>query len=1227
MNHHGRVTAVILFVLSVLIPVTSRSQNLSEYTLKSAGKTMTFIPRPDLGYVIQSNEKEPATQAFQSMLSSIETVESRKVRGLNQRNLTVLMNLDDSINSALNILQSRNQTWYKAPLFSVNGQTIAIIPEIVVKIAFENAYENLQSVCNTLGLSIKQKLELTQKEYLLEVRGSNAESVFDAIELLKQEPFIEWVFPNIASQPILSEFTPDDSNEIERIIPNDEYFSHLWHLYNTGQTGGTAGADVNVTDAWKITTGDPNIVIAVLDCGVDINHPDLIKNIVPGYDFVDDDNDPSPSLTNPYDAHGTMCAGLAAAQGNNNIGVSGVAWNCKIMPVKIADDDEFITDSDIATAFRWAASNGADVLSNSWGGLYSSQILYSAILDVTRKNGIGRNGKGCVVCVAAGNWDEEGGPVYYPAAYSEVIAVGAIDHNDQVLYYSASGPELDIVAPSGAATRADHFFLGEPYLWTTDITGIYGYSIENIDTTMLNYSDTMNGTSGACPIAAGVAALILSVEPNLTNIEVRGILLDSAHDLGEPGRDEYYGFGRVDANSAVYMALNPPETLPTSDIILFVDDDAPNDPCASNPDFSDPNEDGTSLHPFDSIQEAINYALSSETIIVLPGTYTGNGNRNIDFSGKNVKLKSENGPKTCIIDCQYAGQGFIFLNGELQEALIEGFTIMNAKAFYGAGICCTNGSSPTITNCVIRNCLAFVWGFYGDGGTGGGLFLESGSDITLNDCLFEDNLASIAGGGIYNYYGKLTCNNCSFINNGSGDTGGGICNLYSPSMTSTHCIFTGNFTVLEGGAMYVEESSATITNCTFASNSAAYGGAIACDYYYSYWGFGSDLGISNSIIWNETDSIYNNDDSSITISYSDVKKPGSSAWQGIGNINKNPQFADPNNSDYHLKSQAGRWNPRSQIWVLDDVTSPCIDAGDPASEIGDEPAPNGERINMGFYGGTSEASMSSSGETPPPDPNANSNAYDPNPSDGALCTVPNITLSWTAGVNAVKHDIYLGTNINAVDAANRNNTMGVLKSQGQVETAFNAGILENYVIYCWRVDEILADNTIIKGDIWTFITSYETKGRSCFTADTPVWVDGQMVEIPKVIAGQMAGKADSAMSTPGTIKGLEVHGEGINPCYEMTLESGNSIIIVHSHYFMTDSGEWKKIEELSAGMRLQTMDGTIAIKSVVKKAMPFLGKSYNLILDGSEQYYVGKDGVVALDCSKTTWEILEKARQ
>lgn len=1147
MKHLRRVLTIVLLTFFVLIPATSQSQNLSEYTLISDGTTMTFTPRPDLGYVIQPSEKESATQAFQGMLSSIKTVESRKIKGLNKRNLTIVENLDVSINSASNILQSLSQSGYKAPLFSVNGQTIAIIPEIVVRLAVENAYESLQSACNGLGLSIKQKLESSQNEYLLEVQGLDEKAVFEAINRLNQNAFIEWAFPNIASQPILAAFTPADSNKTEIVIPDDEYFSHLWHLYNTGQTNGAAGADVNAANAWKITTGDPNIVIAIIDSGVDTYHPDLIKNIVAGYDFVDDDNDPSPSLINIYDAHGTMCAGLAAAQGNNKIGISGVAWNCKIMPVKITDDDVFITDSDIATAMRWAAQNGADILSNSWGSSYPTPIVRSAIREITTQGGIGRDGKGCVVCFSAGNSGEEGGKMTYPAVYPEVIAVGATDHKDKVLSYSSFGQELDIVAPSGGS-YSDYILYEIPYLWTTDITGIDGYSIENNDPTLnYDYSDSMNGTSGACPIVAGTAALVLSVDPNLTNIQVRTILLESAHDLGKSGKDDYYGYGRVDANAAVVMAFNPPDIPESNEITLFVDDNAPNDPCANNPDFSDPNEDGTFEHPFDSIQKAIDYAVSTETIIVLQGTYSGTGNYNIDLFGKSLKIYSETGPENCIIDCNELGRGFYLHNKESLETEISGFTITNGRAINGAGIYCTNESSPEITNCIISNCKANSSGNLG--GEGGGIYIDNDACPTLMDCNFTgnesswygggmstsycnptlinctlngnisgdmgggiynylgsplfmdcnliDNSAETEGGGIYNeegmpyllncvlsdnkantssggaicnYYGDVLMQYCIFANNSAGGSGAGIYNtMYGYYGTMLYnCIFYNNTASNDGGAICSDEGYFLMENCTLTQNNANQGNAIACDSSYML-SYGSEIDISNCIIWDGTGSIANLDNSYIFISYSDVKKAGTSKWTGIGNINKDPFFADPNNSDYHLKSQGGRWNPQTHTWVLDEVTSPCINAGDPDSDVADEPAQNGNRINLGFYGGTSEASKSSSGGIDPNDPNAMTKASNPNPENNSYCYDSSTTLSWTAGDYAIKHDVYLGTNIGSVTNATRENPMGVLKSKAQTSTSYNTGFLNNFMTYYWRVDEVLADNTIIKGDVWTFI--------------------------------------------------------------------------------------------------------------------------------------------------------------
>jgi alpha-tubulin suppressor-like RCC1 family protein len=334
------------------------------------------------------------------------------------------------------------------------------------------------------------------------------------------------------------------------VLPNDQYFPNQWHLLNTGQSGGTPGADIRAPEAWEITTGDPNIVVAVIDIGVDSKHPDLISSLVPGYDFWDLDDLPDPA-NDPYAAHGTMCAGLIAAEGNNGIGVTGVAYNCKIMPIRHGSTGGQITGEEEVTAFRWAAANGADVISCSWGVV--NPITHSGVKDVTKLGGIGREGKGCVVLFAAGNSIGRIPPTSSPA-YPEVIAVGATDHNDVRWDYSNYGLELDLMAPSGC----DGTFTGcSPMvtLWSTDQPGEGGWSVINSDPNILDYTEYVGGTSASCPIAAGVAALLLSLEPNLTDDEVRHFLERSAKDLGAPGRDDYYGYGRVDARAALDMVL------------------------------------------------------------------------------------------------------------------------------------------------------------------------------------------------------------------------------------------------------------------------------------------------------------------------------------------------------------------------------------------------------------------------------------------------------------------------------------------------------------------------------------------------------------------------------------------------------------------------------------------------------------------------------------------------
>jgi subtilisin family serine protease len=446
---------------------------------------------------------------------------------------------------------------YTAPLFSSNGETVAIIPEIVVRVKPGVDVEEVQRLCKAAGCMIRTPMEFTTQEYLIEVRGPDAEAVFAAVETLSRNPEVEWACPNAATRPSFG------SPVAQGVFPNDEYFPRQWSLCNTGQFGATRGVDIRAPEAWEITTGDPNVVVAVIDTGVDPNHPDLINNLIAGYDFLDDDILPDPMAGQAFNSHGTHCAGLIAGESDNEIGVAGVTWNCKIMPIRngtfqLDGTSQLITHADTASAFRWAAVQGADVLSNSWGGKNPAPIIRSGVLDVSEPGGIGRNGKGCIVIFCAMN---DGGRIdYYPQKYPEVITVGATDHNDVRWSYSNYGPELDIAGPSGERW---YFAPGEgPWskegnmLWTTDLTGPEGMSSHprNPYPDVRDYVP-IGGTSMACPIVAGVAALILSLEPDLTQAEVRHFLECSAKDLGDPGWDQYYGWGRVDARAALDMVL------------------------------------------------------------------------------------------------------------------------------------------------------------------------------------------------------------------------------------------------------------------------------------------------------------------------------------------------------------------------------------------------------------------------------------------------------------------------------------------------------------------------------------------------------------------------------------------------------------------------------------------------------------------------------------------------
>jgi len=370
--------------------------------------------------------------------------------------------------------------------------------------------------------------------------------------------------------------------------------------------------------------------------------------------------------------------------------------------------------------------------------------------------------------------------------------------------------------------------------------------------------------------------------------------------------------------------------------------------------------------------------------------------------------------------------------------------------------------------------------------------------------------------------------------------------------------------------VFIADSSPTLSNLTIVNNK--YGIEAYAD---------SEPDISNCILWNNTDG----DLFGCRARYSCIERGGE------GNITADPLFVDPDHNDYHIRSARGRYWPEHDIWVLDKVTSPCVDAGDPAADILDEPLPNGGRINIGAYGGTTEASLSTSELLSPM-------ASNPYPANGAIDVEGDITLTWAAGFNAVSHDVYFGADIEGVFFADITETHGIYRGRQAATSYTPPEGISRYPYYYWRIDEVDSQGNITKGVVWTFRTKNPPpKGRTCFLPETPVLTNGRLVQIRNITVNR-------------TVDSVQEH-EGTFVCRDIALESGNTISVVDAHCFMTDSGQWVAAQNLTTGLRLKTLTGAVGIKSITTRS--YTGKVYNLKIAGSDRYMVGKDSVIVRD--------------
>ncbi len=404
---------------------------------------------------------------------------------------------------------------FKVGKACVSSSTDEYVPgEIVVKFKDGVSREQVSSAQADLGTTLIGANSAIGFRQLAIPAGKTVEEMVAAF---LARPDVEYAEPNYIAHAFMT--------------PNDPYYSYQWHM-----------PMINMPSAWDQSTGT-GVVVAVIDCGVAYENygvyalaPDLAGTLfVPGYDFINNDAHPNDDC-----AHGTHVAGTIAQTTNNSLGVTGVAFNCSIMPVKVLAADGSGSYTAIANGITFAADNGAEVINMSLGGTYNSSAVQSAVVYAYNK--------GITIVCAAGNAGTS--TAQYPAAYPECISVSAVRYDQTYTSYTSYGSTIDICAPGGDVDVDQN---GDGYP-----DGVLQQTHDGTNYTTFGYY-FYDGTSMACPHVAGVAALLIAKNGGtMTPTAVRAALQNTATDLGVTGWDQYYGYGLVNANAALLTIANQP---------------------------------------------------------------------------------------------------------------------------------------------------------------------------------------------------------------------------------------------------------------------------------------------------------------------------------------------------------------------------------------------------------------------------------------------------------------------------------------------------------------------------------------------------------------------------------------------------------------------------------------------------------------------------------------------
>ena len=396
-------------------------------------------------------------------------------------------------------------------MVSLSAGAQSYVPgEILVKFRSTTSWAAVAGIHAARGTRVLEVIESLGVERLAIPADR---SVAEMVDLYAADPGCEYAEPNYIGEGGV--FVPDDTS-----------FGFQWHLDNTGQTGGTPDADIDAIDGWETSRGHASIRLAVLDTGIDSDHPEFTGRLLPGYDFVNEDTDPEADHS-----HGPRVTGLAAANADNSFAVAGVDHFASIVPVKVLNSSNFGTTFDLAQGLDFAKDE-AQVISMSLINFPTGSSTLNNALQAARD-------AGAILIACAGNGGLGDADDSGPGASPLTISVGATNDDDERASFSGTGAALDIVAP-GSSVRTIRY------------------------NTAADTTTPFSGCSAATPIVAGIATLMLSLNPTLTHDEVFTVLTTTAEDQvgppseDTPGRDDFFGHGRVNLAAALAAVAVPP---------------------------------------------------------------------------------------------------------------------------------------------------------------------------------------------------------------------------------------------------------------------------------------------------------------------------------------------------------------------------------------------------------------------------------------------------------------------------------------------------------------------------------------------------------------------------------------------------------------------------------------------------------------------------------------------